>query len=494
MTATIQVLTILAMILLTYVGLLAFGPPRRNLLYTRQEKAEWDELISRPLGNWLTATNIIGTLTSFATVFLFFLGNASIFGWVLFVCTITIWASALATNYFTSRICSLPRVSGLLKSPDQTGGVIASVFWASDTSGRQVARLVKWLSLANIAGVLWLEFALLSDVGGHLLGLDSVGWRSILAFALALAVLYFVLRFGIRGFVFTDIFQTPIIAFGSLLLLGGAAFAIFNRRDAIDFSAVISPTVGIGTLVLFAVHVVVLNLSFVLVNEPHWLRVWIFREKETRLQAKSTLVTAIFWALLIVVGFGARAITPDAVGADVISGLVDAVGQVWPGLIAAFWLAGIGALFTTADANVYSFLIVSGFRSEDGNIRSDLLARMKPFLVAAASAGLFAAVYAATRYLEAPFEKIIFLIMPLGLNLLPGMVQLIHKGRATVLPLITSLFGYSLCGLIGFLQPRLELAWTLAAALVPPLVGFVLWVKYYSAGLRPILPEVRDGL
>jgi hypothetical protein len=120
----LQLLTIVAMTAITYLVFQAFGNPRKTLLYTKEEKEQWDSVIAQPLGSWFTTTNIVGTLTLFATVYLFFIGSSKLFGWWIFLCSISIWGGAFVTNYFTKAVCSNEYIQGLLKSPDQTGGVM----------------------------------------------------------------------------------------------------------------------------------------------------------------------------------------------------------------------------------------------------------------------------------------------------------------------------------------------------------------------------------
>lgn len=478
----IQIAAILAVILITYIGLLAFGPPRKKLLYTKDERVQWESLIRRTFGSWLTATNIVGTLTSFATVFLFFLGNVPIFGWVLFVCCITIWTGAFATNALTERICQNDHIQSLLRSPDQTGGVIASLFWDNRRPAQASSAWVKYLSLANISAVIWLEFALLADVGGLLLGMDQLWQRALLLALSALAVFYFVLRFGLRGFVFTDIFQTPMIVVAVLTLLTGAGIALVVLSPTLTLTEAATPSAAPSTLVLFAFHVMFLNTFLVVVTEPHWLRVWIFGEKETKLQARSTGGAAVVWALLILTGFVARAFDPATLGEGAIVTLMEVTSRISPLFLIFFWLAGMAALFTTADANVYSFLLVAGFDSRTGRLRQRLLEAIRPAISSLSAAVLFALLYWVVRSVGLPFEKIIFLVIPLGLNLLPGLVSLAHRKRSGPFWMVTSLLVYLSSSVMGFRQSDNELLWTLSASLFPVLISSLLWTYYRRKG------------
>ena len=116
MSEIIQVLAIIGMFFLSYVGLRAFGKPTTKLLFEAEEKRQWNTLLKSDFGSWLTGTNIVGTLTSFATVLVFFLGNAKVFGLWILVCSVSIWLGGYFTNFFTGKISSLSRVKKLLSS------------------------------------------------------------------------------------------------------------------------------------------------------------------------------------------------------------------------------------------------------------------------------------------------------------------------------------------------------------------------------------------
>jgi hypothetical protein len=94
----LQVVTIISMLAATYLVFRAVGPRRSALLYTRAEKAEWDQQVSKPLGTWLALTNIAGTVTSLATVFLFFIGNSKVFGYWVLICSASIFAGATSQH------------------------------------------------------------------------------------------------------------------------------------------------------------------------------------------------------------------------------------------------------------------------------------------------------------------------------------------------------------------------------------------------------------
>ena len=98
MLAILQLLTVIGMMLATFIVYRAFGKRGNRLLFNPQEKKSWDELINREIGSWFTFTSILATLTSLATVYVFFIGNTRLFGYFILVTIIALIPSAYITN------------------------------------------------------------------------------------------------------------------------------------------------------------------------------------------------------------------------------------------------------------------------------------------------------------------------------------------------------------------------------------------------------------
>jgi hypothetical protein len=398
---------------------------------------------------------------------MFFLGSSKLFGAWVFTCALTIWLGASVTNYLTKSLCRLPDISSLLDSREQTAGIIASLFWKDGNATFQAAAyLAKWISLLNIASVLWLDFALFADISGSLVGYNSLLVKLTILSIATFVICHFTLKYGLRGFVFADLFQAPVVVFGSVILLGGCAYLWahgFHTMNPTDF---FRPALPRYECLLFAAHVLFLNGLFVVLTEPHWLRVWIFREKETQMQIRAVGATAISWLVLMLIGLFASSITSQ-VGEGAVIGLLNQLGVLSPIFFVAFWVAGVAALFSSADSQIYSMLVVREFDTGTGRLKTRLMSSLRPTRTAAYIALTFVVVYAIVRALGLPFEKIIFVITPLSLNLLPAFVL-----RASgLVPRPTyvwiSLAGYTVCSLVGFLRPETTFAWTLSAALIP---------------------------
>src|SRR5262249_51800622 len=289
------------------------------LLSPRREKKEWDELVRGRLGSWLTVNSIFATVTSFATVYVFFIGNTLQFGWWIVFPILTIWGRRLITNHFTRIRVSRRHIAKRLASGDQSEAVLLTLVLDGTNESIRSASIVRVVALTNILAILWLEFSVFADVSSKLIISESIFWGAIFLYGFAFSVLYFTLRFGLRGFLFADLFHRPIIVIGTLILLIGTFVFLIgvpsdgghDGRLAGLFGRILTemnapkapaPTSPLLSGVLFAISCPFLNSFLVLITQPHWFRVWMFGEKETTLQVTSLSITAVFWSILILIG------------------------------------------------------------------------------------------------------------------------------------------------------------------------------------------------
>jgi hypothetical protein len=292
-----------------------------------------------------------------------------------------------------------------------------------------------------------------------------------------LPIFYFTFRYGLRGFVFADLFQSPVVALASLFLLGGSLFLTFSVGNtiatAVRLRDLFHPILTTRECVLFAFHVSFVNLFLVLVTEPHWLRLWIFKSKETTLQLRAVGWTAGIWIVLTLVGFLASFHSNGKVGEEAVVGLLSKLSVISPVFLVAFWLGGVAALFSSADAQIYSFLVVREFGLNTGKLRTRLMETLNPFRLSLMMSAAFAAIYYLVRILNVPFEKIIFFIIPLNLNIFPAFMIATRRLPQNPVYIYVSLLLYCGCSILGLRQPSDVFLWTLAAPLMPLLVGVV---------------------
>jgi hypothetical protein len=356
--------------------------------------------------------------------------------------------------------------------------VIATLFW-SDTPGvsQNAARLVRFISLLNIFAIIWLEFSLLADVGGALLGLETVSGKTAILVLCSFTVIFFTLKYGLRGFVFADIFQTPLILLGIALLLGGSVW--LGIRDGVENMSVVNfirPQLGMEACLCFVFNVICLNIFQVATTETHWLRAWIFQEKETNLQVRGTAAIAVMWALLIVIGFFAFRFTGKT-GEPSIIDFLGKLGGLSPVFLMAFWIGGLGALFTTADCHIYEFLMVKSFNAAKGTFDDVPFQKIKPWLYTPIATVLLAGAYFLIRETNIRFDKLIFAIAPLCLTLLPGFSILIFQLKHAALVIAFSFACYVGCSFIGlYVLPDGNYVMTLLAPGVPVALSVIIFM------------------
>ena len=493
MLGALQLLTIIGMIGATFLVYQSLGPRRRTFTYTREEKKDWDLLVSKDLGNWLTASNIFASITSLATVYIFFIGNTHTFGWWMLVPIATIWAGAFVTNYFTRRLVANSTLATRLKSAVQSGGVILAIFLDGSQRAVHTTSVIRYLSLANIFALLWMEFSVFADISSRLIWGGNLLAGAALLFVCAFAVIYFTIRYGLRGFVFADLFQCPLMALGSLALFIGAVFVLATEVTA-DSSTSGAPDLLSRILAvqsspeaswikggLFALSVVFLNSFLVLVTQPHWLRVWMFGKKETQLQVTSLSITSGVWLLLVLIGaLASVAVTDQRAkiddGMGVVVFFLRHLADVSPLFAVAFWIAGMAALFSTSDGQIYSFLLIERFDPRTGTIGDPSFATLRPAYRSAVTAALFALIYGLVRLLEIPFDQLVLVLLPSCLNIVPPLVLAVRGVPQAPAFLWTSLVLYGVCAVLGLMAHPNAQIFAVAAPLMSMLVSAVAFV------------------
>jgi hypothetical protein len=111
-----------------------------------------------------------------------------------------------------------------------------------------------------------------------------------------------------------------------------------------------------------------LNSFLVLVTQPHWLRVWMFGEKEIRLQVRSLSIACLIWLFLVVTGGLTAVMLSDVTdntelnrATNVVLAFLRRLDEISPLFAVAFWIAGMAALFSIARNQIYSFFLIKYF-------------------------------------------------------------------------------------------------------------------------------------
>lgn len=477
-----QVIAALGTFVATYLFYQALGPRDTNLFFSREQKATWDATIREGLGRWLVISSICATLTGFAT-YLFLLGSTKLFGLFALATGITIALSSPVTKALSRPFLKDERIGALFRSNDQVSSVIATLFWSNTNAGIASARIAKWVSLVVILSIIWLECTAFIDLSFWIAGYTDPSDRALLParfiamFVVAFAIIFFVLRYGIRGFVFADLLHTPIIALAAVSILVGALW--ISRPTWPEFltaefwSPVLSqpdPVFGVPPGLIFATHVLVLNLFQITCTEHHWFRMWLFGETELSRQSRGTAFTGLIWLIMLPVGFIAFSLS-NTPGEAAIGALVPALGQLFSWFSILFWVGATAALFSTADMQIYSALLVSRFEPRTSTLHDISLTRATSLASAVVAATAFGLLYMAARAAALPLEKIIFVIVPMCIVLLPGFLHFRWGYQVRPEVLILSFVSYVSMAAWGFLVSAANFSFTLSAVFLPLLIS-----------------------
>ncbi|WP_459858911.1 SLC5/6 family protein [Dongia sp. agr-C8] len=480
---TVQIAAVLSVLVLTYLIFQVLGPRPASIFLTRGEKTFWDSKIVAKFGSYLFLSNFVASITSLATVYIFFIGNSKIFGYWILVSVVTVVFAGVAARSVTNSYLRQPRYLERLNSDAPSSAVLASLFWAPNRSGMAISSIIKWLSITNILCIIWLEFSVFSDLSGLILLPQSLMFSSSTMFIMVAIVFYFTLRNGLRGFLFADLLHAPMVLGGSLILLTGVIWALAGSNSVDVDLRVLQPKLSATEGIVFVIATIFLNSFLTAASEAHWVRVWSLRRYVISHQVRSALVTSATWTVLIVIGLLAGVIT-TSVSQQAVAELLSEVASLSPVFVAAFWVAGVSALFSTSDAQIYSALLVFSFQPRNGSMTEVAGIVRRPFLVSLILAALLTVIYALVRAYEIPFEKLIFLLFPIFLNAVPAIVLGALGRKVTPAPAAISICLYAACSVAGLLQSRNELLWTLAAPLMPAVVTLVAigWPAYRRNG------------
>lgn len=460
-------------VFITFIFFGLLGVRSNNIFITANEKQSWDKNLSGILKRLLTTTNIFGTVTSLATL-LFLAGSTKLFGIFAFATGITLAFSSLITNPITKQFLQDSNIKKRFEDNDQVGGVIASLFWTNTNYNKRLAAIVKYISISATFAIIWLEVSLFSNFSSTYLHIDSIIGKTIIATITFFTISYFVIQYGLRGFIFADLFHTPIIIVMGLVLIGILVIKFVHGNFALTTHTFLVPNLPWGMSALFGLHVLVLNLFQIICTEPHWFRLWLFKNTEMTSQAKGAVGTGLVWIFFLFIGFSTYAITGQT-GEEAIGALLNKFSITNPYFVFFFWIAASGALFSTVDTQLYSILIVSRFKTSNGTLPNTSKRFTSPFsttIFLSLVSGLL--YFLATKFKDIlPFEKILFVIVPFSIVLLPLFVEKFTNRLPRIRTLLISVIGYIIVAALGFFLPQINFFATLSAIFFPVVLSTI---------------------
>lgn len=470
----IELASIATVVILTYMVLQVLGPRSERILLSVEERAYYTKNIVGRFGSFVYIANVVGGITSLATVYVFFIGTTQLFGTFIYVCIFSVLAAGYVTTRLTDALLAKQAFRERLAVNTPTAAAITSLFWSAENPS--VAMLIKYLTLVSLLAILWLEFATLTKLSIGLFGIHSIGTQALVMFVAVLFTFDFIVRNGLRGFLFADLLEFPLILIGVCGVLAGALYFALSSGVYDNLLLIPHPKFPIWWCLIFAVATLFLNAFLIVTSEAHWLRVWTMRDQVKANTSTSTATTAAIWLLLVIVGLVAPIIS-DKVGVDSVVDIVRKLGQTSVFFSVAFWIAAIAALFSATDAQIYSFLVVSAFDIKRGGINESPKFVASPVLSSTLVAFCFAAVYALVENSNYPFEPIVFFVFPIFLCVVPAFIEMICRGHATLAPVMTSIILYGVCGVGMILYPQYNFPLSLAAPLMPAFISAAIFLR-----------------
>lgn len=458
-------------VFITFIFFRLFGMRSNNIFISAIEKKSWDSNISGLLKRLLTTTSIFGTVTSLATL-LFLAGSTKLFGIFAFATGITFAFSSLITNPITKKLLKDKNVKKRYEDNEQVGGVIASLFWDESEKGKQLASWVKYISIFATFSIIWLEVSLFSNFSSAYLKAESIWSKTFIASITFLIIFYFVIQYGLRGFVFADLFHAPVIIITGIALIVILCIMLSNGNYTLSLNTISIPVLTWSMSIVFGFHVLVLNLFQIICTEPHWFRLWLFKNVEITSQAKGVIGTGIVWILFLFIGFSTFAITGQ-IGEPAIGALLNKISLSNPLFLFLFWVAAAGALFSTVDTQLYSIMLVSKYNVAKGTLPITTKRFQNPLLVVVLFTLAFGFIYFLVKYFSLEFEKLLLVIVPFSIVLLPLFIEKSTGRSPKISTLVVSLSGYVIIAGAGFFLDRINFFATLSAIFFPVLISII---------------------
>lgn len=463
--------------LCTWSFFVSLGSRTGGLLPTRVDRDAWLASQNPEVVKLQNVAAIAGTLTSFGTVFIFYLGYSKTYGIFVLATLLALYLSHYVTNWVTRRILSQDHLRIRSTEADQAGAAIARMFWSTESVDQHITRIVQVISLMSVLGIVWLEFSLLTKYL-WLITLQTLPVALGFMFLLSFGVVWFTLRYGVRGFVFADLIQVPILGLSFIILCATTVWLWSHSTNTLSpwsIADLMQPvwwgqSERYSLIPLFVVHVFALNLFLPLVLETHWLRLWAFKETEITMQRAGLTATVLLAIPLIIAGTLVYYLSNGTTGQGAVIIFVDSITRLSPVFGFVFWVAALAALFSTADTHIYAALVLSRFNARTGEMSQG---RRSPFILALFSSVLFVIFYALVEINEIRFDKIMFVVVPSALILLPPIIELARGAKPSVFKLYAAALGYWGASIYGLVSPSREFEANLIAALVPVILAFV---------------------
>ena len=255
-------------------------------------------------------STIGGTLTSLASVYLFFLLQTPAYGWLILLSLIGLPLGAFVAKNLSERALHRASYEDEFKKAI-TNGVMASLHICCSKKG--TAEICRKISIVNILAVIWLETKILTSITLSVL-LPEFASESIVIALLASTIIFFltqyITRFGMNGVIITDVLYWPLIIISVLLVILVTTNSFSQSAFELQLQNVLPLEMSIPSMLAFSLNVLLINSIYQISREDHWIRVSAFRSdndiKDNPAVNSLVLVAMLaipIWLCLIFAGF-----------------------------------------------------------------------------------------------------------------------------------------------------------------------------------------------
>lgn len=317
-----------------------------------------------------------GTLTSLASVYVFFLLQYPYFGGWMFFTLLAFPLGGLIGQVVSTHALKQFSSNNLTKDAISTG-LMASIVRV--TSTQATASLVKAISIVNIFALVWLEIKILTTIILSVIfsieyGPENAVYFGVVAAVLAGLLVQFVLRFGMQGVIATDALYWPFIILSVGLMIIVVLYLAIDGSSGLAGAigdVKLEPLIDPVTLCFFLLNIFLVNAVYHVGRDDLWLRLSAFhRSGGAKNPAASelfraTLFAAPVWMMLIIVGMLLPVVAKGTVN-DIVE-LVNVV-RISPLIVPVVILGMLAAMLSTCDNQFFALKRLFAYSPKDNSI------------------------------------------------------------------------------------------------------------------------------
>lgn len=423
-----------------------------------------------------------GTLTSLASVYVFFILQYPFFGWAMFFTLAAFPLGGLVGQLVAKKAVETLRQSSAGRAAFETGLMTAVVRVNSNVLTSQ---LVRYLSMLNITAVIWLEIKVLTTILCNVVFQISFEPRNAIIFAVVaglftVLLVQFILRFGMQGVIATDAMYWPFIILSAALIAAVVFYLSFNAAgDLSHLVQMISlrPRIPDVTLAFFLLNIFAVNAVYHVGRDDLWLRMSAFQstgQKDNPAASQlfqATLFAVPVWFILISVGM----LVPTILGrpADSVLEVIGLIRVSYVVLPLAI-LGLLAAMLSTCDNQFFALKRLFRYSPETGEVR-ELTLNWRKTAAISFSAGLIVALLTwAAIYFDLKDQNLVFACLGLPAVIYPAVQRSLNMRQTRTGDVLVPVAIFLFMLFLGIRQGSMPSLYIVAAAPVSMVVGLIL--------------------